>query len=140
MKSIRRPPAHYPTLPSECIWVRRLAGRTTQANVLVMRGEDVLSVRRVSNGLAVFAKVASDDGRVVAEIVDNRFYINPNNFLRMDQPDSHSLVVYDQKGNKVLDIKYLNPRSVRILGEFRAPGAVPLFITSDQLRIGRGIQ
>jgi hypothetical protein len=111
-----------------------------QANDLVMRSEDVLSVRRVSNGLAVFAKVASADGRVVAEIVDNRFYINPNNFLRTDQPDSHSLVVYDQKGNKVLDIKYLNPRSVRILGEFRAPGAVPLFITSDQLRIGRGIQ
>lgn len=111
-----------------------------QANVLVMRGDDVLSVRRVRKGLAVFAKVASEDGRLVAEIVDNRFYINSNNFLRMEHRDNHSLVVYDQKGNKVLDIKYLNPRSVRVLGEFRAPGAVPLIITPDQLRISRGIQ
>jgi hypothetical protein len=110
-----------------------------QANVLTMRGDTVLSIRRVKNGLAVFAKVLSDDGRIIAEIVDNRFYINSNNFLRMEHPDSHSLAVYDRKGNKVLGVEFLNPRSVRVLGEFRVPGSAPVIITPEQLNTARGL-
>lgn len=107
--------------------------------VLNVRGIEVLALRRTSNGLAINAKTFSEDGKIVAEIIDNQFYVNPNNFFRMDKPDSHSLVVYDGRDRKVLDIKYLNPHSVSILGIFRVPGALPLTIGETELSLGGSI-
>jgi len=109
---------------------------SNEATVLTIAEHPVLSVRRTSTGLAILAKVISDDGKIVAEIVDNRFYVNPNNFFSIEQPDRHSLVVYDERGTKALDIKYLNPLSVRVLGEFRFPGASPVIIAPDELKMG----
>ena len=51
---------------------------------------------------------------MIAEIVDNRFYINPNNFFRIEKPDSHSLLVYDLNNKKVIDIRYINSHTVRV--------------------------
>jgi hypothetical protein len=111
-----------------------------EVSVLTIKGTDVLDLRRASNGLAIGAKTFSDDGKIIAQIIDNRFYVNPNNFFRMDRPDTHSLVVYDPHGRNVLDIKYINSHSVRVLGIFQIGGGRPVIITDHELTVEGGAQ
>jgi hypothetical protein len=103
--------------------------------VLTGNGINLLSLQRTSKGLAINAKTYSDDGKVITEIIDNRFYINPNTAFRIERPDIHSLVVYDLQDKKVIDVRYINSHSVRVLGIFRAPGAPTCIITENELRI-----
>lgn len=107
-----------------------------EITVLKVRGIDVVDIRRAPNGLAINAKTSSQDGQIIAEIVDNRFYINPHNFFRMERPDDHSIVVYDRTGRKVLDVRYINSHSIRVLGIFQVPGAPPLIVDENQLSFG----
>lgn len=139
-----------PPLPSSCYRAQQVpsdalrvylggnAGYTTadQVTALTVKGTDILDLRRTPKGLAINARAFSEDGRIIAEIVDSRFYLNPNNFFRMDRPDSHSIVVYDLRDRKVLDVRYINPHSVRVLGIFQVPGALPLTIDEAQMSIG----
>lgn len=140
-----------PPLPASCYAVHPVpadalrvylggnAGYTTadQVTVLSVKGNDLLDLRRTPNGLAINAKTFSEDGKIIAEIIDNHFYINPNNSFRMSNPDSHSIVVYDLRARKVLDIRYMNSHSVRVLGTFQVPGAAPLIIDEAELSLGR---
>jgi hypothetical protein len=89
--------------------------------VIRIRGEAVLSFERVHGEIAINAKVFSRDGRIVAEIRRNEFFINPNNYFRRERPDSHSLIVFDQENRRVLDVRFINPRAVRFLGIFNHP-------------------
>jgi hypothetical protein len=101
--------------------------------VLDVKGTDLIDLRRISKGISINAKTFSEDGKLVAEIVDNRFFVNPSNFFRLERPDSHSLVVYDLQNRKVMDIRYINSHSVRVLGIFRVPGAPPLIVDESEL-------
>ncbi len=139
-----------PALPSSCYRVHPVppdalrvylggdAGYTTadQVTVLTVRGTDLLALRRTSKGLAINAKTFSEDGKIIAEIIDNRFYINPNNFFKMVRPDSHSITVYDLRNRKVLDIRFINSHSVKVLGIFQLPGVAPVIIDEAQLSVG----
>lgn len=107
-----------------------------QMTVLTIKGIDVLELRRTSNGVAILAKVFSEDGRVVAQVVDNRLYVNPGNFFRIIHPDSHSLTVYDLHERKVLAIRYINPQSVRVTGIFQLPERPPVVITDNEILLG----
>jgi hypothetical protein len=66
--------------------------------VLTVHGQTVLSMRKLDKGITVSAKVFSADGRIIAEIKDNEFFINPNNIFRREFPDKSTLVVYDHLG------------------------------------------
>lgn len=107
-----------------------------EVTILRIKGTDVLSLVRTPNGMAIQAKTFSEDGRLVAEIVDNRFYVNPANFFLMKRPDAHSLVVCDKQGREVLNMRYLNPHSLRILGIFQVPGSPRVVITNDEMLVG----
>jgi hypothetical protein len=98
----------------------------------MVRKESVLSIGKSGSGMTVSAKVFSRDGRIVAQIVDNGFFINPNNFFRRERPDKSTLVVYDQEGRQVLVVRYLNPSAVKILGIFNFPGISPIIIEENQ--------
>ena len=108
-----------------------------EVTVLQIKGEDVLSLRRTTSGLAIVAKVFSEDGKIVGEIIDNRLYVNPKNFFRIDRPDSHSLVVYDLHQRQVLGVNYINPHSMRVIGIFQLPGRAPVIATENEFLIGR---
>ena len=134
------PPVACPNVPSNALKVflgDSLASTTAdELTVLKIKGIDVLSLRRTSNGVAILAKVFSEDGKVVAQIVDNRLYVNPGNFLRIDNPDSHSLAVYDLHQRQVLAIRYLNPQSVRVVGIFQLPERAPVVISENEFLVG----
>lgn len=139
-----------PPLPTGCtmsgpippnairVYLGTSAGISTfdDVSVITVMKNDLLDLRRTRNGLAIGAKTFSADGKVVAEIVDNRFYVNPNNFFRMDRPDGHSLAVYDLKGVKVLDVTYINTHSVRVLGTFLLPGSIPVTVSETEILLG----
>ncbi len=55
-------------------------------------------------------------------IIENEFQANPEYAFNPRQPDEHSLIVRDADGNEVLNIRFLNPRAMRIVGRFQIPG------------------
>src|SRR5713226_8562483 len=125
-------PANRPMPPNPCgeipetalaIFLGRCAAYSSASphTVISIRGDNVLSFRRVNDGIAVSARIFSSDGRIVAEIRDNEFFINPNNFFRRERPDDHSLTVFDQENNRVLDVFYLNSRAIRFSGIINHP-------------------
>ncbi len=57
---------------------------------------------------SISATVVSGDGRIIAEIQDNKFIVNQLNYLTMDRTDRSSLKVRDQQGKDVLDVTLLN--------------------------------
>ena len=107
--------------------------------VLNVEGDKLLSITKTPNGVTVSARVFSQDTRIVAEIIDNEFHINPNNYFRIDRPDRHSLTVHDQQGERVLKVDFLNPRTVRVLGIFRHPKTSPIIIDEKSVRAGGNI-
>jgi hypothetical protein len=107
-----------------------------EVKVLSIKGVDLIELRRTPKGLAINAKTFSEDGKIIAEIVDNRFYVNPNNFFRLDRADSHSLAIYDVRDRKVLDIKYINSHSLQILGVFRISDAPPFIVDENKITFG----
>jgi hypothetical protein len=90
--------------------------------------------------IAVNLDVLSEDRRVVARIKRNHFWVNPNNVLNKERPDRSTLVVTDQFGKEVLNIRYLNPHSIHLTGAFYVVGqAEPVVITDAAQSMGRYI-
>jgi hypothetical protein len=110
-----------------------------QVTIVEINGERLLSVERTPKGLSLFATVRSRDGHIVAEIVDNNFTINPNNYFKRSRPDKSTLVVYDQNNQAVLSVRYLNRLAVRVLGRFRGSNNFFVNITEQQTEIGAGV-
>lgn len=89
---------------------------------IIKIGDDrMLTLDKVGGQISISAKLFSRDGRIVAEIEKNQFFINPNNYFRKELPDEHSLVIFDQEDVKVLDVRFINPSTVRFLGVIRHP-------------------
>lgn len=80
---------------------------------------DLLSLSRKNQRLAITATIF--DGKILAQIVNNEFFLNPNNLFRMERPDRHTLIVYDQEGDQRLYVRFLNQRAIRILGKLEYP-------------------
>lgn len=108
--------------------------------VITLGDEVVLSISKNENGLSITAKIRSADGRIVAGIIKNEFRINPNNYWYMERPDRHTLIVHDQLGRTVLNIRYLNQSTVKILGIFDYPNTprAPVIITEEEQLVGHG--
>ncbi len=85
-------------------------------------GRSFLSVG-ITNGLMrITATVMDSSNRYIVRIINNEFQANPEYAFNPKQPDEHSLIVRDADGNEVLNIRFLNPRAMRIVGRFYMPG------------------
>lgn len=99
--------------------------------VIEVGTEPLLVINRENGKVTVSAKIFSRDGRIVAELKENRFYVNPNNYFRIERPSSHALIVFDQEAKQALNVEYLNPSAIRILGTFYLPNRPPIIINED---------
>lgn len=101
--------------------------------IIRIKGEDVLTLSKKGGEIGVNVKIFGKDGRIIAEIKDNEFSINPNNYFRKGRPDKSTLVIYDQEDKRVLDVRFVNPSTVRFLGVLNYPNlARPLIISQTE--------
>jgi hypothetical protein len=93
---------------------------------------DLLSIHPKPGGMSVSAKIYSSDMKIVAQIKDNKFHLNPSNYFRRERPDWHTLEVFDQQGDRVLHVRYLNNSAIKVLGKFHSPKGI-VEITEDEV-------
>jgi hypothetical protein len=104
--------------------------------VIEIGGVPALVIDKNKAGIAIFAKLFSEDGRIIAELKDNQFYVNPNNYFRIERPNDHDLIVYDQRGQQVLNVEFLNPSAIKLLGKFYFPPRPPIIIEEEWMSYG----
>jgi hypothetical protein len=81
-------------------------------DIIRIKKDSLLSVNKEGHGIQISAKIFSEDRRIIAKIVNNEFYINPNNYFRRERPDKYTLIVYDQQDRMILYIRYLNSSAI----------------------------
>lgn len=99
--------------------------------VIEVVDQDLLVIDKQEEKIMISAKFFSRDGKIVAELKENKFYINPNNYFRLERPDDHNLIVYDQEAQEVLNVKFINPSTIKLLGIFYFPNRSPIIIRED---------
>jgi hypothetical protein len=94
---------------------------TAASNFVVLRlyGEDLLTISRTNTGISVFANVLNEDGELFAALEGNRFRINQKTTIPITTPDKHSLIVEDVRKKQVLNVRFLNPTTIKITGTFK---------------------
>jgi len=97
--------------------------------------EDMLVLDRKNNGIAITGKFFSKDGKIVASLVKNKFFINGKNYFRKEQTE-HRLTIFNDEEKVVIDIQYLNRNSVLILGEYYLRNGLPINIRMDEQKFG----
>lgn len=107
--------------------------------IVSITGKDLLSVRRDANGLSVWAKIFDAEGKIIADIENNEFTINQNNYFKHKRPDASTLIIYDQYDQPVLNVRFLNPAALRVLGVFRVKDRAPVIIEENRTLFGGSI-
>lgn len=108
---------------------------TGNANsVLSKNGKTFLSIGVNSNGqMTISATVIDSQNQNIVRIINNEFQASPDYAFLPKQPDKNSLIVRDSDGVEVLNIKFINAKTIRITGRFVIPGNVePVVITADR--------
>lgn len=105
-------------------------------SVIEVGNEKLLTINKKGTKIIISARFFSRDNRIVGELKDNQFYINPNNYFRIEKPNEHSLIVYDQEGNQAINVEFLNPSAIKLLGRFYLPKRSPIIIEEELLTLG----
>ena len=107
--------------------------------VIQLADQEAFVMDRRKGGVSISFRVFGDDGRIIARIDNNKFKRNEHTTFEQIRPDEHTLIVHDDKDNEVLNIRYLNPSAIKILGVFSYP-QVKLSITDDRVLIDYGLR
>jgi hypothetical protein len=134
-EQFRRTGRQSPPIPADAmkVFFGNSEAYSTAQHVIVWKigGEDALVLQKTETGMLVSAKVRGPDGRLIAQVVDNEFFINPHNAFKIEGVGTSSLTVYDDKKERILEIEFLNPRVVKILGTFFGLNGEKITITED---------
>jgi hypothetical protein len=94
--------------------------------------EETLVLQRTQSGMFVSAKVRGPDGKLLANIVNNEFFVNLRGQYHMVSPQPSSLIVYDNSHEEVLNVEFLSPRVIKILGKFFGPNGDSIAISQER--------
>lgn len=90
---------------------------------LRVRKQDRMIIDRDQAGRsALTLDILDAQGKVIVAFEKGHFTVVQTNILDMRRPDRSTLIVRDQYKNEVLDVRYLNKRSLRISGQLQYPG------------------
>jgi hypothetical protein len=127
-------PANDPSPPNDvcapndnevAVFMGQKAFKTAQFPQTIVRiGDDpVISIDRTPSGaISLSLDVRGNDRKIIARIHNNVFEINQGNYLSMKRRDRSSLVVNDQYGTEVLNVRFLNPRAFRLAAKLHSSG------------------
>jgi hypothetical protein len=91
--------------------------------VLRVRKQDRMVIDRDDAGrIALSVDILDAQGKVIVAFEKGHFTVVQTNILDMRRPDRSTLIIRDQYKNTVLDLRYLNKKSLEISGLLRYPG------------------
>ncbi len=105
-------------------------------SVIKFGEKSILTISTNSQGITVSCELFGENGNIVAMLETNKFLINPLNYFRRERPDRHTLVIYDQQNIQVLNVRYLNPKAIKITGHIRILDGPTVDIEEDHFSIG----
>jgi hypothetical protein len=74
----------------------------------------LLTMSRLPNGnIALTGDVRGKDGKILVRLDPRGYVINHSGFLEVNK-DQHSLLVTDDYGDEVLNLRYINPQVIRV--------------------------
>jgi len=106
--------------------------------VLLFNSKPVLTIDKDDHGILVGTEIRDRSGVLIARMRRNEFDVNANNIFKKVRPDRSTLVVENQNGETVLNIRYLNPSSVRVVGVYRDKNSVLSINDSEMLFLPNG--
>ena len=115
-------------LGERAAWTRQFP-----TTVLRIGNDDILVLDRDGKGNIVITTDIYDGDNIVASIDRNNFTVTSDAFTKERNDLSSLAVTLRRKKEKVLDVRYLNPSTIRILGIFRHPGQPELKVTPENL-------
>lgn len=97
--------------------------RGTVDNIFYLKDKPILTIKTNVDGTVLLnTEVVDSTNHKIVKIIDNEFQANPEYAFRPRQPDKHSLVVRDSDGVEVLNIRYINSKTIWITGRFYSQG------------------
>jgi hypothetical protein len=102
--------------------------------VLRIDGTDIITIQKTKQGMLVSAKLFDSRGRLAAQIIDNHFFVNVKGAFRIENADHHSLKIFDGE-NLLVDIQFMNPSTVRVLGTLFGPRGTHLDVSPSEMRV-----
>jgi hypothetical protein len=103
--------------------------------VLMQREEPLITLNKEPRGMSLSAKFFNANGKIVAEIDRNEIHPNPVNFWRLKKTE-HRVTIFDDEAKVVVDVQYLNPKTVKILGRFFARDGLPIALGEHGISVG----
>ena len=131
------------TAPPDAIYV--LLGPTvifhapTEASMTLISRRDgpVLTAERTRDGLAIDSRVYNTDGTLIGTIEKNSFRPLASGNAYSRRGDSSTLGIYDERGDELLYVRYLNLHAIRVRGTFM--GSTRIIISENKVGIGSSI-
>jgi hypothetical protein len=99
--------------------------------VLRFAGKDLITISRAPGGLCIDAKFFDTSAKLVAQLRRNRFSLNENDVFKVIGPDAHTLYVTDIAGLEILNVRFINARTIRVRGIFQYGNRLTLDAMQD---------
>lgn len=107
----------------------RVLAVKSRTQVLSLRGDPFLTIGIKDDIMTLGASIVDVQNLNIVRIIDNEFKVSSENAFNPKQPDKHSLIVRDLDGNEVLNLRFMNRKTIRIVGRFHLEGHTePLII------------
>ncbi len=119
------------------------AGYTSGNNLKLISVDNtpLISAKRTSSGLLMSLKLFDNKGKVIANIVDNKFVGKLADNLAVNNTE-HTLDIFDKNDDRLIfHFRYLNPKAMEILGVFYHPTKkLPLVIDENRALFPNGAE
>lgn len=103
-------------------------------NPLSFFGGSNITIRLEDEMILLSAQFRSLDGKLVAQIIDNEWQVNPNNYFERNY-DDNALEVIDQDGITKFQIDFTDIYNIRLGGSFIAGNSLYTFHKSGRTTI-----
>jgi hypothetical protein len=111
--------------------LRVLAGASDKF-IFSIDGESFLKIGLRAGRMTLSCLVTDAEGKTIVRLVESEFQAVPDRTFNPKQPDPHSLQVRDERGEEALNVRFLNPTTVRLTGRFYIPGlGGPVAVSAD---------
>jgi hypothetical protein len=103
--------------------------------VLRIDGTDIMTIQKTKKGMLISANLFDSRGHLAAQIVDNHFFINARGAFHIETtPDHHTLKI-SEGDTTLIDIQFLNPTTVRVLGTLYGPRGTHLDVSPGEMTV-----